>query len=103
MTTKMIDQWREMSPEDRELMLDTSEAVAKDYVGNLEAARAGIDPANNGRIHGCDVLGMATALVLAREASMATTLRAIEAEAKVATLTAELAALKAPQGEGETT
>lgn len=63
----MIDQWRAMSPEDREVMVDSSEAVAKDYVVNLEAARRGIDPANNGRVHLCDVLCMAAALVLARE------------------------------------
>lgn len=63
--TPMIDQWRALDAEQRALMIDTSAAVAESYTADLEAARAGDRRPFN--VHACDVLGMATALLLLRE------------------------------------
>jgi hypothetical protein len=57
--------WLALGPADRELMLESSEAVARSYVADLEAARGGDRRPIN--VHACDVLGIAVALIIARE------------------------------------
>lgn len=61
----MLEVWRALPPADRSIMLESSAAVAESLAADLEAARAGDRRPVN--VHACDVLGIATALIIVRE------------------------------------